>query len=55
MEAVSLELLALYRKPRPLLEKVEKELMKLKEEYQVVCVCVCEYVLNIILLTEETS
>ena len=41
MEAIALELLALYRWPRVQLEEVEREIGKLKEEYQV-CVRVRE-------------
>ena len=35
MEAISLELLSLYRWPRVEMEAVEREITKLKEEYQV--------------------
>lgn len=35
MEAVALELLSLYKRPRVQLEVVEREISKLKEEYQV--------------------
>jgi hypothetical protein len=35
MEAFSLELLSLYRWPRVQMESVEREITKLKEEYQV--------------------
>ena len=35
MEAIALELLALYHCPRVQLEEVEREIGRLKEEYQV--------------------